>query len=211
MKVVRKKTNKKWLVIMLVALLASMACLAVYFNWGMDQIYFSMAARASSEHEQLSSQIESTRLEIAKLPNLVGERENQLLDAQQLLYNEQNKMPCITSISNPVRSIIELANLCEVSALPLRTTAPESTTIDGYRYDSWHIYMSVAGEYENIASFVSTLDGKYLPTANVVSLTLQRNDEDQDDGSSDNYTPSISGTFDLVVYTLSPDYIKESQ
>ena len=211
MRVARKKTNKKWLMIMLLAVLACITCLAVYFQWGMEELYLSLVEKPDGEHEQLESQIETVRQEIAGLPNLVDEREEQLEYAQQLLYEEQNKMPYILSVNNPIRSIIELANLCEVKALPLRTTAPDSEIINDYQYDKWNIYLSVSGELSDIAKFVDNLDGKYLPTAVVQSISLHRSDEDPENPDGQSSVTTVDGNLDLVIYTLSPNYVKESR
>jgi Tfp pilus assembly protein PilO len=211
MRVARKKTNRKWLMIMLLAVLACIACLAVYFQWGMEELYLSLVEKPNGEHDQLVSEIETVRQEIAGLPNLVDEREAQLEYAQQLLYEEQNKMPYIMSVNNPVRSIVELANLCEVNALPLRTTAPDSEIVNGYQYDRWNIYLSVTGELSDIAKFVDNLDGKYLPTAIVQGISLHRSDEDTENPDGQSSVTTVGGNIDLVIYTLSPNYVKESR
>ena len=192
---------KKWLIIKLFVLSLCAGWIVAFSLWGIDYIYLRLVEKPTSEHEQLTLQIESSRKELANIPDLVVEREQQLEQAQELLANEQSKIFSALNINSLVRNIIEIANECQVKAIPLSTTPPQSKILGQYSYSYWHISMSVEGDFQNIADFVENVDGKYIPTATVVSTVLDQDKENPDSSNIQNSTASVSGTLELVVYT----------
>jgi len=211
MKLKRKNTTKKRFIINLIVLFLYITCMVAYFWWGIEYIHLWLAEKPNTEHQQLASQIESAREELARMPNLVGEREQQLVHAQELLISEQNKMPSELNINYLIGTIIEVAELCQVKAIPLKTTSPESQIINKYCYCHWRISMSVEGEFQDVVNFIDNLDGKDVPTATVVSVALQRGEENPNSSVIQNDTAPVSGTLELVVYTRSQDYKGGSQ
>ena len=61
--------------------------------------------------------------------------------------------------------------------------------------------MSVEGNFQNIANFAESVDGKYISTATVVSTVLDRGKENPNSSNIQNYTANVSGTLELVIYT----------
>ena len=205
MKLKKRNTSKKGIIIKLLVLSLYIAWLVVYFQWGVDSVYLSLLERNNIEHQQLASRIESARKEIASIPNLIGEREQQFAHAQQLLAIEQDEMPSVLNINHLIRTIVEVADQCQVEAIPLRTTSPESQIINEYHYSRQHIFLTVKGDFQNIAKFVDNLDGKDISTATVTDIFLQRSDNDSDNLTIQNDAASVSGTLELIIYTRSLD------
>ena len=205
MKLKKRNTSKKGIIIKLLVLSLYIAWLVVYFQWGVDSVYLSLLERNNIEHQQLASRIDSARKEIANMPNLVGEREQQFAHVQQLLVMEQGEMPSVLNINHLIRTVVEVADRCQVEAIPLRTTPPESQIINEYHYSRRHIFLTVKGDFQNIAKFVDNLDGKDISTATVTNIVLQRGDTDSDNLTIQNDATSVSGTLELVIYTRSLD------
>jgi len=201
MELKRRIAARKWLIIKLLALSLCLGWVVTCFLWGIDYVYLRLTEKPTREHEQLSLQIESSMKELANIPNLVVERQYQLAQAQDLLVNEQSRIPNALNINDLVREVIEIANDCQVKAIPLNTAPPESKTIGQYSYSYWHISVSVEGDFQNIANFIENIDGEYLSTATVVSTVLDQGKENSDSSNTTNYTAAVRGRLELIVYT----------
>lgn len=201
MKMNRKKLTKEGLITRLLVVLLGVAILVAYVGWGIDYIYASFGEKASAENQQLTYQIESARHEIDRIARIVDKREEKLSQAKELLASEQKNMPGELNINDLINTIIEIARQCHVQATPLTTTPSESTMVNDRSYSYWSISMSVRGEFENIVKFVDSLDGKDIATGTVADVVLERNDEEQETASEDNFTASVSGKITLIVFT----------
>ncbi|MFC1942245.1 hypothetical protein ACFLWU_03395 [Chloroflexota bacterium] len=200
--VLKKRLKIKiWSVIKILVLSLYIGCVVTYFLWGIDYVYLKLVEKPTREHEQLTLEIESSRNELANIPDLVFERGQRLVQAQELLANEQSKIPSTLNINNLVRNIIEIANECQVKAIPLHTTPPQSKILGQSSYNCWQIFMSVEGEFQNIANFVENVDGNYISTSTVVNTVLDRGKESQNSSNIQNYTANVSGKIELVVYS----------
>jgi hypothetical protein len=194
-------TTKKWLIIKLVAVSLYLGLVVTYFLWGIDYVYLGLTDEPTREHEQLSLQIESSKKELANIPNLAVGREHLFAQAQELLASEQSRIPNTLNINDLVRSVIEIANECHVKAIPLNTTPPELKTIGQNSCSYWYISMSVEGDFQNIVNFIENIDGKYISTATVVSTILDQGKKNQDGSNTENYAAAVSGTLELIVYS----------
>ncbi|MFC1902131.1 type 4a pilus biogenesis protein PilO [Chloroflexota bacterium] len=202
MKLKERIIRNKWFIIKLFSLTLYLVCMVAYFLWGIDYVYLGLVEKPTQEQEQLTQQIESSKKELANIPNLVVEREHQLVLAQELLANNQSRIPDTLNINDIVRNIIEVANECQVKAIPLSTTSPQSIIIGQSSYIYWSIPMSVVGDFQNIANFVESVDGKNISTGTVVSIVLNQNGENIDSSNTQNYVATVSGSLALVVYSL---------
>ncbi len=204
MRLKRRNRRNKWLPVILLVLCLYVGWLAAYLLWGIDYVYLGLVEKPTPEQQQLTFQIESLRKELTNIPDLVVQREQQLVQAQELLANEQSKMPSALNINNLVRDILELASQCQVKAIPLRTTPPRSKTFGQSSYSYWDISLSVEGDFQNVANFVENIDGKYISTATVVSTVLDQRKMKQDSSNIENYTANVTGTLRLYIYTRPP-------
>ncbi|MFC1870111.1 hypothetical protein ACFLYE_02435 [Chloroflexota bacterium] len=204
-----KQVNIKSLIIKLSCIFLFVVLAVVYFLWGIDYAYLWFVEQPSAKQQQVVSQIESARAEYAMIPNLVDEREQQLLQAQGLLAAEQNKMPSELNINEIIKTIVKAADRHRVQVIPLSTTVSESETIHEYSYNRWHITTSVSGDFQNIVNYLSDIDGKDISTSAISNVVLQLAEGNLDSSSIQNDSMPLSGTITLVVYTRPQDYRKE--
>lgn len=193
-------TTKKWLIIYLFVLFLYVGWLIAYFLWGIDYVFLGLSKEPTIENEQLSLQIESSRKELADIPDFLVEREYQLEQAQELLVREQGRIPGELNINDLVRRVIEIAEACQVKVIPLSTTPPGATSIGDYPYSYWSITISVEGDFLHIADFIENIDGRYLSTATVVSTALNQDIENPGSPDTANSTAAVNGKLQLIVY-----------
>ena len=206
MESLKTRIRRKRTIMMLAIILLCGALLVAYFQWGLDYLYLKAVTKPNTENQQLAFQIESARGELADIPNLVDEREQQLAHAQELLASELDKTPRELDINNIIRTILQIASRSGVTALPLTTTPPEYQVLNHYEYGHWHIAMSVTGKFQNLANFVNSLDGKDISNATVAQVVVNPCNENPEISSIRNNNVFVSSNLEFLVYVISGDH-----
>ena len=177
----------------------------------MDYVYLKAAMKPDTETQQLVSQIESAKRELADIPNLVDEREQQLAHTQELLASELDKMPRELDINNLIRTILQIASQSRVTVLRLTTTPPEYQVLNHYEYGHWHIIMSATGKFQDLANFVDSLDGKDISNATIAQVVVNPLDENPEISSIRDNSVFVSSNLELLVYIISGDHDETSR
>jgi hypothetical protein len=177
----------------------------------MDYLYLKAMMKPNTENQQLAFQIESAKRELADIPNLVDEREQQLVHAQELLASELDKTPRELDINSLIRTILQIASRSQVTVLPLTTTPPEYQVLNYYEYGHWHIAMSATGKLRDLANFVNSLDGKDISNATVTQVAVNPHNENTEISSIRNNHVFISSNLEFIVYVISGDYDETSR
>ncbi len=202
----RNRVRRRFLIPLLVLSFYA-AWAVIYFLWGMEFIYTGLAQRPTQEQQRLTSEIQKARLQLAGMPNVVAERDEQLARAQEMVAIEQGRIPSALNINGVVRSILEIAGWYQVKAIPLRTTPQGTKAFGQYAYSYWNISVSVEGTFDDIASFVESTDGKYLPTGTIVSVLLDQ-DRKQAGQGLPVQSENVTGTVELVIYAMPSEGVK---
>lgn len=149
--------------------------------------------------EALTAQISEVGQTLAQIPESPQGLEQRLAEAQTSLVAEQNAFPAKMSSTDVVNSILELADKCEVEAVPL-ITAPWSTEkVAEHDYYVFQLNIVAEGTLAQLMSFVSQLENGEFKTLIVEEMSITRVGEPTEEGAAEESIP-VTANLDLAIY-----------
>ncbi len=167
----------------------------VYGYFGTDYM------KQRGEQAELASQIAEVTRAVkgtADPPDGIQER---LSSARARLAAEQNAFPSEVSSSAVVSAVLELADDCGVSAVPLETRPWTSEKVGDYTYRVLRLSVTASGSYTQVLNFVDGLESRKLETLVVKRVSVTRI---QAGGGNPPQGLPVSAILDLAVYARSP-------
>ena len=153
----------------LIFILLILGILVVYYLFGMDYL------KQREQQETLASEIADVTRELAQAPKPPPDLEERLAAAKAGLAAEQSEFPSELNSTNIINTILELADTCEVKAIPL-VTQPWTAESFGQGYDVFRLSVVVKGSLPKLINFLDKLENGELKTIMVKSISLHRVD-----------------------------------
>ena len=182
------KTKKLLITLLIIVLLAG------YYHFGLDYL------QKEAEQEALASQITDATRALAQMPEPPVDLEPRLSAVQAQLATEQSTFPGEMNSTKIVNSILELADECEVKAIPLITQPWTTETINDHDYSVFWLNIAVAGTFTQMVSFLSKLEKGGIPTLIVEDLSVTRAIEPSGEESTPEGTIPVNATLALAIY-----------
>jgi hypothetical protein len=190
----RENTVKKKLLIALVIVIL----LVVYYLLSMDYL------KQRQQQAALASQISDVTLLLAQMPEPPWDLEQRLASAQDNLTAEQKAFPGEVNSTRVINAILELADECQVKAMPLITEPRSAAKIGEHDYYIFRLNVAVEGSYSNLASFTGRLESEEFETLIVAHLSVTRMAGTSGEGLVPEGNIPVSASLDLSVYTSPP-------
>ena len=170
--------------------IAIVALLAGYYFLGRDYL------RQSQGNEALTARIAEATRTLAQTPPPPPDLEPRLVAAQASLAAAQSALPRDINSTRVINTILQLADECGVTAIPL-VTRPWTKDNTSQAYYVFRLNVTVKGTFPQVTSFISQLENGELETLVVENLKVTR-----DPTSTDPPTAPVQASLDLAVYTL---------
>jgi len=173
--------------------------LVVYYLLGMGYM------KQRKEHEALTSQIADVTQTLREIPELPQDLEQRLAAAQASVAAEQSAFPGKMNTTQVINSILELADDCEVKAIPLITQPWSTEKVRQHDYYVFRLNVAVEGSLSQLLTFVDKLENSEFETLVVEGLEVTRVTE-QLEKTAEGTVPFIA-SLDLAIYArcLIPD------
>ena len=169
--------------------------LVVHYLLGMDYM------EQRKEQEVLASQIADVRQTLREIPQPPQDLEQRLVAAQASLAAEQNAFPSKINSTQVLNFILELANDCEVKAIPLVTQPWSVENVGEHDYYVFRLNVAAEGSFSQLVSFISKLENGEFETLIVEDLSVSRVTEDSEEESIPEGTIAVTASLDLAIYT----------
>jgi hypothetical protein len=173
----------KWLTVIII-----MALLAGYY------IFATGLLKENRRNGDLIAQINSQTELLAAMPDTTSDTEVRLSAARADLAAAENAFYGETNDTRIVASILRLAEVSGVKAIPLSSLPWASEQIEGYSYSVFYITFSVTGDSLHLQSFIGGLGTSEINTLGVKKLQLLRDSVEPGD--------NVTADIDIAVYTL---------
>ena len=177
--------------------------LVVYYLLGTGYI------KQRQEHEALTYQIADVTQTVRELPEPPQDLELQLAAAQASLAAEQNAFPTQMNSTQVINAILELADNCEVKAIPLITQPWSMEAVWEHSYYILRLNVALEGSLAQLITFVSELENGELKTLVVENLSITGFTEpsESEEESVSEETIIVIASLDLAIYarTLNSD------
>jgi len=161
--------------------------------------YFGMNyAKARDGQETLAFQIADASQTLADLPELpqdLEDLEERVAEAQERLDAEKSAFPSEVNSIKVVDAILELADECDVEAVPLITQPRAAVEVGEHEYRALRLSVTIEGSLAQLLAFVGKLERNEFETLIVERLEVDRGSEE-----SEETTPVIA-TLELAIYT----------
>lgn len=171
--------------------------LAVYYLFGMDYM------KQGKEQEVLTSQITEVTQTLEQIPRPPQDLEQRLAVARASLAAEQRAFPSKINTTQVINTIIELADDCEVKAIPLVTQPWSTEKVGEHGYYVFRLNVAVEGSFSRLVSFVSKLERAGYKTLIIENMSVTRVTEQPEEGTVPEGTIPITASVNLVIYTQS--------
>lgn len=168
-------------------IVAVIALLAVYYSLGADYL------RQSQGNEALADQVTGATQALAQTPLPPADLAQRLAAAEASLAAAQGALPGDLNSTRVVNAILELADDCQVKAIPL-STKPWTTEKTGGGYDVFRLSMVIRGSFPRLSSFVSQLESGELDTIVIENMEVARV------AASPGETDPVAASLNLAVY-----------
>ena len=169
--------------------------------------YFGMNYMKEREgQEALASQVADVSQTLAELPELPQDLEQRLATAQARLDAEKDALPDSINSIEVVNAILELADECEVRAVPLVTQPRATVTIGEHDYHVLRLNVAVEGSLTKLLTFVGKLERGEFETLIVERLDVERGieeSEDSEESEGSEETIPVIASLNLAIYTQS--------
>lgn len=182
--------KSKLLIIILIIIL-----LVVYAYFGIDYM------KQRNEQEALSLQIAEVTEVLGEMPKPSQDIEQRLEAAQTSLAAEQSVFPSKMNSTQVINTILELADDCQVKAIPLVTQPWSIENIGEHGYYVFRLNVAVEGSFSKLVSFVSKLENGEFKTLIVENVSVTRDPEESVSGG----TISVVAILDLAIYARLSD------
>ena len=188
--------KRKLIIIMLIVIL-----LVVYYLLGTGYM------KQRKEHEALNYQIAEVTQTVRELPEPPQGLELRLADAQANLAAEQRAFPSQMNSTQVINTILELADDCEVKAIPLITQPWSMEAVWEHSYYIFRLNVALEGNLAQLLTFVSGLENGEYKTLVVENLSITRVTEESEEESVSEETIPVIASLDLAIYarTLTSD------
>ena len=186
--------NKKLTIPLLAVLL-----LFVYLYWGTDYIYNMAFDGSHPEHEQLSLQIDTAKKELQNMHGPSEELEQQLAELEEAKSVEQNKIPAEIDDGQLIRFVLQIAQDCNVKAIPLVTRPLTSINVENNIYSVLQLNVNISGEFDDCVAFINRLENSSFGSLIIEQITISA-DNDFAEGSPDEGSLPIEGQIRLLLY-----------
>jgi hypothetical protein len=165
--------------------------LVVYYILGTGYI------KQRQEHEVLTAQlIEATEtLRGMPPPQDFGE---QLAAAQAGLSAEQNAFPGKVNTTEAINTILELADKCELKAIPLVTQPWSIEKVGEHDYYVFRLNVAIEGSFSQLLSFISGLENGDYETLIIKNVSVTRLIEPAE--AETEATIPVTASVDLTIY-----------
>ena len=154
--------------------------------------------------EALTSQITEVTQTLAQIPGPAQDLEQRLAAAQASLAAEQNAFPSEMNSTQIINTILKLATVCEVKAIPLVTQPWSTEHIGEHDYHVFRLNVVVRGSYSQLVTFVSQLEKGEFKTLIVKDLSVTRVTEQPEGETVTEGTIPVTASLELAIYTQSP-------
>ncbi len=185
--------KKKLLIALLIVIL-----LVVYYLLGMDYL------KQRQQQAALAPQISDVTQVLAQMPEPPQDLEQRLASAQDNLTAEQKAFPGEMNSTRVINTILELADECQVRAIPLVTEPWSAVKIGEHDYHLFRLNVAVEGSYLNLVSFTGKLESEEFETLIVEHLSVTRMAGQSGEGTVPEGNIPVSASLDLAIYTGPP-------
>jgi hypothetical protein len=166
--------------------------LVVYYILGMGYM------KQQKEHEALTSQIADVTQTLREIPEPPQDLEQRLATAQASLTAEQSAFPGKMNTTQVINSILELADDCEVKAIPLITQPWSTEKVGQHDYYVFRLNVAVEGSLSQLLTFGGKLENSEFETLVVERLEVTRV-TDQPEETVEGTVP-VTASLDLAIY-----------
>lgn len=159
------------------------------------------------QHEALTSQITNATQSLKQMPESPQDLEQRLAAAQVKLTTEQSAFPSHMNSTHIVNTILEIADECEVKAIPLVTQPWSVENVGEHGYRVFLLNVAIQGSFSQLVSFVSKLENGEFKTLIVEDLSVTKVSKQPEEGSVSEGTTPVTASLDLAIYSqsLTPD------
>jgi ABC-type transport system involved in cytochrome bd biosynthesis fused ATPase/permease subunit len=163
--------------------------------------------KRSQEREALTSQIADVTQTVSELPEPAQDLELRLAEAQASLAAEQDTFPSQMNSTQVINAILELADDCEVKAIPLITQPWAIEAVGEHNYHIFRLNLALEGSLAQLLTFVSELENGEFKTLVVENLSITEVTEPPEEESASEETISVIASLDVAIYarTLASD------
>lgn len=172
--------------------------LVVYAYSGMGYM------KQRKEREMLTSQISNVKQTLAQMPQPPRDLEQRLAAAQARLAAEQSAFPSKMNSTQVINTILKLADVCEVKAIPLVTQPWSIENVGEHDYYVLRLNIAVEGSFSQVVSFISKLENEEFKTLTAKDLTVTRVSEQSKGETVTEGTIHVTASLALAIYTQSP-------
>jgi hypothetical protein len=170
--------------------------LVVYYPLGTSYM------KQRQKQKELTAQIADVTQTLAQIPQPPQDLEQRLAIAQANLATEQNGFPAKMNTTQVINTILELAEDCEVKAIPL-VTQPWSTEMVGeHDYSVFRLSVVIEGSLPQLLTFISQLENGEFNTLLVENLSVIGESQPSAEEASEEATPPTA-TLNLAIYARS--------
>lgn len=171
--------------------------LAVYYLLGMDYM------KQRQEHEALTSQIVDVTQTLGQIPKPPQDVEERLAVARASLAAEQRAFPSYINTTQVIDTILELADDCQVKAIPLVTEPWSVEKIGEHGYYALRLTVAVEGNFSQLLTFVSELENAGYETLIIENVSVTKVTEEPEEETVPEGTIPITASVNLTIYTQS--------
>ena len=168
-------------------------------------IFVTDYKKQREEQEALALQIADATQTLEQLPRLPQDLEQRLAAAEANLVAEQSVFPSKVGTTQIINSILELADAYGVKAIPLASRPWLKEKVGKHEYHVFKLTIVIEGNFSQLVSFVSKLEGGGFETLVTQNLRVLRVTEQSEEGNVPEGTLPITASLDLSIYTQSID------
>lgn len=154
--------------------------------------------KQQKEHETLTSQIADVTQTLREMPKPPQDLEQRLAAAQASLIAKQSAFPDKMNTTQVINSILELADDCEVKAIPLITQPWSTEEVGQHGYYVFRLNVAIEGSLSQLLTFVDELENGEFETLVVEALKVTRVTEPLEETAEG--TVPVTASLDLAIY-----------
>jgi hypothetical protein len=180
---------KNLLVIIIVA-----ALFTVYYIYGTDFL------KRRQDNAMLASQIAEATLQLAQIPPTPADMKQRQAAANTSMDVEKSAFPALLNSTQIVNLILKLAEGTGVKAVPMGTQPWATESVSEVEYPVFRVKIAAAGNYAQLADFISRLESGEVKTLILGNLTVTWADELSSSENEAADTLPVEATLDIAIY-----------
>jgi len=141
-----------------------------YVQWGMDYIYGYEWGKTAPDRESLVQEIANTKKIVNQPFTLDATLSQKLTQLQGQINLEKEKFPADIYVTDVVDSLLHLAQDNGIMIIPLRNGDWTKASEKGY--EKYQIQLMIAGDIDDITSFVNQVESRMLYSINIENLEM---------------------------------------